>query len=271
MTSNRKAESNRRNSQRSTGPRTAAGKATAALNSFKHGLAALECRRPAPSAEVAEFALALCGDDRHPAVFAQALKVAESHMMQRAVRGAKVAAVERLRDRHIAPFVRKDPLLDEAKAHRAECQHAELEIKARLPELFRKYRAEMVAEMGPKGLASANTYQEIMKRPTLNGAFSESDAAWMIVEVLLDDEKPLDNEILERARKEIETRQRDEHEALKAAAPDLVHLDRYECRAWSRQKRAIQEFMMIKAEVSSPQRIPAVEKGTVCEMQVLAG
>jgi hypothetical protein len=269
MPSNRKAESNRRNSRRSTGPRTAAGKATAALNSFKHGLAALECHRPAPSAELAEFALALCGDDRHPAVFAQALKVAESHMMLGAVLGAKVAAVERLRDRHVTPFVRKDPLLDEAKAHRTECQQAELAIKARLPELFRKYKAEMLAAMGPKGLASANTYQAIMRRLTLNGAFTESDAVWMIVEVLLDEEKSLDNETLERARKAIEARQRDEHDALKAAAPDLVRLDRYECRAWSRQKRAIEEFMMIKAQARSAKRIPAGEQGAVCERQVL--
>jgi len=43
-------------------------------------------------------------------------------------------------------------------------------------------------------------------------------------------------------KKEIEACQRYEHDALKAAAPDLVRLDRYECRAWSRQKRATQEF-----------------------------
>jgi hypothetical protein len=127
----------------------------------------------------------------------------------------------------------------------------------------------MVAAMGPKGLASANTYHQIMRRLTLNGAFTESDAVWIIVEVLLDEEKPLDNEILEHARKAIEARRRDEHEALKAATPDLVRLDRYECRAWSRQKRAIQEFMMIKAR--SAQRMPAAEKGAVCETQALAG
>src|ERR1700721_823835 len=64
-------------------------------------------------------------------------------------------------------------------------------------------------------------------RPRLaseNGAFSESDAVGMIVEVLLDEEKSLDNEILERARKEIEARQRDEHDAFRAAALDLVRL-----------------------------------------------
>ena len=105
----------------------------------------------------------------------------------------------------------------------------------------------------------------------LGRALWESDAVWMIVEVLLDEEKSLDSEILERARKAIEARQRDEHEALKAAAPDLVRLDRYECRAWSRQKRAIQDFMMIKAKARSAPRIPAADEGAVCETQVLAG
>jgi hypothetical protein len=72
-------------------------------------------------------------------------------------------------------------------------------------------------------------------------------------------------------RKEFEARQRDEHDAFRTAAPDLVRLDRYECRAWSRQKRAIQEFMMIKAKVTGVQGMPAAEKGAVCETQALAG
>ena len=91
----------------------------------------------------------------------------------------------------------------------------------------------------------------------------------MIVEVLLDEEKSLENEILERARKEIEARQRDEHDAFRAATLDLVRFDRYECRAWSRQKRAIQEFMRIKAEVSNVEGIPAA--GAVCETQLPGG
>jgi hypothetical protein len=44
----------------------------------------------------------------------------------------------------------------------------------------------------------------------------------------------------------IEQRQRDEHEALKEAIPDLIRLERYERRAWSRQRRAIREFLNIK-------------------------
>jgi hypothetical protein len=39
--------------------------------------------------------------------------------------------------------------------------------------------------------------------------------------------------------------ERDEYEALEEAAPDLIRLDRYERRAWSRQKRAIRDFMNI--------------------------
>jgi hypothetical protein len=39
---------------------------------------------------------------------------------------------------------------------------------------------------------------------------------------------------------------RDEGTALEEAARDLIRLDRYERRGWSRQKRAILEFMNIK-------------------------
>jgi hypothetical protein len=40
--------------------------------------------------------------------------------------------------------------------------------------------------------------------------------------------------------------ERDEFAALEEAAPDLIRLDRYERRAWSRQKRAIRDFMNMK-------------------------
>ena len=41
---------------------------------------------------------------------------------------------------------------------------------------------------------------------------------------------------------------RDDYEALEAAVRDLVRLDRYERRAWSRQKRAILQLANIKLE-----------------------
>ena len=268
MTSNRKIESNRHNSRKSCGPRTAAGKTSASRNALQHGLAALTHRQPAPSAEVEEFARALCGDNQDPILLAQAVKVAESKMELCAVRAQKVAVIERLRDRHAASFANKDPTQKELEARILESRQAEAAIAVRLPELVAKYRDKIEEALGHHLPASATSYVEIMTWFARHN-FPEEDAVWVIFDAMSDEPRPIDNEVLDWARREIEACRRDEHEALKAAAPDLVRLDRYEHRAWSRQKRAIAEFMMIKAR--SAQRISAAEDGAVCGTQVLAG
>ena len=268
MTSNRKIEANRRNSRKSCGPRTAAGKATASRNALRHGLAALTHRQPAPSAEIEEFARALCSDDHDPMLFAQAVKVAQSKMELRAVRAQKVAVIERLRDRYAAPFAsREDPTNKQLKARILASRQAEATIKVRLPELVAKYKNKIEDALGHSLLASADSYVGIMRWFARHG-FPEEDAIWVIFDAMSDEPAPIDNQVLDRARKEIEASQRDEHEAFKAAAPDLVSLDRYECRACSRQKRAIEEFMMVKAKTA--RRIPAAEKGAVSETRVPA-
>jgi hypothetical protein len=268
MTSNRKIEANRRNSRKSCGPRTAAGKATASRNALRHGLAALTHRQPAPSAEVEEFARALCGDIHDPSLFAQAVKVAQSKMELRAIRRQKIAAIERLRERHAAPFGSGDPTNKQLRTRISESRQAEATIKVRLPELVAKYKSNIEEALGHHLPASAASYVGIVRWFARRG-FPEQDAVWIILEAMSGEPAQIDSELLDWARKEVEACQRDEHEALKAATPDLVRLDRYECRAWSRQKRAIQEFMMIKAR--SAQRIPAAQDGAVCARQVLAG
>jgi hypothetical protein len=269
MTSNRKIEANRRNSRKSCGPRTAAGKATASRNALRHGLAALTHRQPAPSAEVEEFARALCGDDRDPILFTQAVRVAQSKMELRAIRAQKVAVIERLRDRYAAPFAgREDPTNKQLKARILASRQAERTIKFRLPELVAKYKNKIEEALGRHLPALADSYVGIMRWFARHG-FPEEDAIWVIFDAMSDEYAPIDNEVLDRAPNKIEACQRDEHEALKAAAPDLARLDRYECRACSRQKRAVEEFMMIK--VKSVRRIPAAEKDAVCETQVPAG
>ena len=81
MTSNRKIAANRRNSRKSCGPRTAAGKSDASRSALRDGLVeVITHRQPLPSIEIEEFARALCGDDADPATFAQAVKVAENEM-----------------------------------------------------------------------------------------------------------------------------------------------------------------------------------------------
>jgi len=62
MTSEAKIAANRRNAQRSTGPRTASGKSRVRRNALKHGLAALVVRDPAVTAEVEQLAAAIGTD-----------------------------------------------------------------------------------------------------------------------------------------------------------------------------------------------------------------
>jgi hypothetical protein len=251
MTSLRRIEANRSNSRKSCGPSTAAGKSVASRNSLKHGLAALTHRQAAPSAEVEQFARALCGDDNSPALFAQALKIAEHRLMLRAIRAQQVAVVERLRERTAVPLAKGDNALAVAKVRVSETRRAEREIKARVPALIAKYRDKIALVMERNVPAYANSYGAIMMWLTYRGLIPELDALSAVFEELLDEPKPIDEQMLELFRKEIAASERDEHEALRAAVPDLVRLDRYERRAWSRQKRAIRDFMQVKAGGSS--------------------
>jgi len=57
----------------------------------------------------------------------------------------------------------------------------------------------------------------------------------------------IDSKTVELAGTRSEGEGGDENESLKAAAPNLTTLERYERRAWSRLKRAIREFMTTKA------------------------
>ena len=67
MSSDHKAAANKRNSGRSCGPRTAAGKATASRNALKHGLSAVVNRQPVSSAEIERLAEAFCGTSENRA------------------------------------------------------------------------------------------------------------------------------------------------------------------------------------------------------------
>ena len=89
---------------------------------------------------------------------------------------------------------------------------------------------------------------------------SEADILPCILDELVSETKPVDKQILELAPRQIEAGQRDEHEAFQAAIRDLVRLDRYESRAWSQQKRAIREFIRIKATGRDIHPTSAVEE-----------
>jgi hypothetical protein len=96
MTSEKKIAANRANARKSTGPRTAPGKARAGQNAFRHGLASAAPRGPAMSASIERIAQKICGDGATQEQYDQALIIAESEAMLQKVRAAKAAAFERM-------------------------------------------------------------------------------------------------------------------------------------------------------------------------------
>ena len=95
MTSEAKIAANRRNAQRSTGPRTMTGKMRVRRNALRHGLAAAVVRDAGVTAEVQRIAAGICsGAD--PLEREQALVVAEAQVALRKIRRTRAQIVEQL-------------------------------------------------------------------------------------------------------------------------------------------------------------------------------
>jgi hypothetical protein len=225
MTSQRKITANRHNSRNSCGPRTAAGKAKASCNAQRHGLAAITHRLPVPSGEIEQLARAICGDDKDPALFAQAISIAENELALRAVRERQVECVERLRETTAEPFAVGDNGIKLSKAIFRRAMLAREQILLLVPSFLEKYKDQTPANKSPP---------------------SPFDIVPLELKVLVQSPETIEEEkrALELARKQI--KERDEFEAFEQAAIDLIRLDRYERRAWSRQKCAIRALMNLK-------------------------
>jgi hypothetical protein len=232
MSSARKIAANRRNSCKSCGPRTAAGKAIASRNALRHGLSATINRRPAPSGAIERLALAICGQDADEALLEQARIIAANEFTFRAINAQKIAMVERLRDHTAIALAKGDNSLELAKARFMQAWLAHREIEALIPKIREKYKDQI-------------------RRPakSTNGLELETGMIPINIKALLSEE-PVSVEAkhhaVDVARKLINAQERDEYEALEEGVADLVRVDRYERRAWSRQKRAIRSFMNLR-------------------------
>jgi hypothetical protein len=80
MTSERKLRANRENAKRSTGPRTAAGKARAARNARRHGLSVPITSDQQLTAEANDLARRIAGDRSSPHVVKSSRPVAEAEL-----------------------------------------------------------------------------------------------------------------------------------------------------------------------------------------------
>jgi hypothetical protein len=197
MTSERQIAANRRNSRKSSGPRTAAGKANASRNALRHGLAAIPHIRPDLSPEIERFAKALCGDDNDPLLFEQALVIAGNDLALRSIRAQRIVVIERLRDVKPIAFAKGDNSLALGKA---------MYLRMKSPEF--------------------DEYDSLRERSAKPWTEPNVEHTWTV-----------DIEAANKLLKE-----RDEYEAMEEGARDLIRLERYYRRTWSRQKQAIRKL-----------------------------
>ena len=93
MSSSRKIATNRRNARRSTGPRSAAGKACSSRNALRHGLAISLASLPEKTLEIEQLARTVAGEDAKPARLHYARIAAEAELELLRVRAARVALI----------------------------------------------------------------------------------------------------------------------------------------------------------------------------------
>jgi hypothetical protein len=209
MSSEKKTAANRRNGRKGRGPTTAAGKAQSSRNALRHGLAAISRSHPNHRGEIEDIARRIDPDGSNPLKFEQAIIIAENELILRAVRAQRVGVIDRMRDVLVRPLAERDrKALRLGKARIREAQEA----FDKLVEIY-----PLTATEGVNGVEF-----EIAK-----ALVDEGDA----------------NEVPIARPGYMSTEERDEVDALREAMPDLARLRRYERRAWSRRRTALQRFI----------------------------
>jgi hypothetical protein len=97
MSSERKIESNRINAKKSTGPKTTRGKSRASGNAWQHGWAVIKRSDPSLLADVERMATGICPQDASPALYEQAIIIAECQIFLIKLRAACAALGEEKR------------------------------------------------------------------------------------------------------------------------------------------------------------------------------
>jgi hypothetical protein len=214
----RKIAANRRNSRKSTGPKTRAGKARSAINAFKHGFALANLPEAACS-EVKKFADQIYPAD-DPLIVEQATIIAETEITLRALQQQRLVLIERLRDPQVIALAKRDNSLAVAKARSQQADSA-WDVLDKLKQRF--------------DIPDDDDLDAILKLP--------------------EDFDP--DELLRRQPAQPGWRpqhvvDRDENDTLAEALGDLIRLDRYERRTLSRRRHAMELFFKLHASASTP-------------------
>jgi hypothetical protein len=205
MTSEKRRAANRANGRKSRGPKTPRGKESSCRNAIKHGLSTVSSRNPSFFARIEQTAKAICGDDQNPALFAEAIVIAENDLLLRLINTEKAAIIDRFRN----------PYATSVGKRTADIAMAKILIRQR------DLAYDEFSQLHPK-LVSQGVYIFTFLGPRK-----------------VKPEEPV--------YKYEPLKDRDEYEAIQVALPDLSRLLRYERRAWSRRKKAVQMFAAIKA------------------------
>ena len=95
MTSDRQQNANRRNAQRSTGPRTVSGKSRSRRNARRHGLTSARTQDLDEETQLAQLAAAIAGEDPSGARYRYAQVIAETFLDALRVRRVRRLLIER--------------------------------------------------------------------------------------------------------------------------------------------------------------------------------
>ena len=201
----------------STEPRSKSGKIRASFNALRHGFAATHPRRRPPAGVVDRVAKAICGDDNDAELFTAARAIAETAFILDAIRQQKIIVIERLKEATAIALRKGDNSFDLGKARFMTAWLAYREIQIFIPQVMKKHNLPMP----PMEVA---------------GEIVPIELKVLLAEEELSEEE--EERLLVISRREIRRQQRTEYEALEEAVPDLIRLERYERRAWSRHKRA---------------------------------
>ena len=206
MKANSKIRANRTNAQKSTGPRTGAGKLRSSRNVIRHGLAS---QQESASKEIAAIAEDLCRDDPFPYREHHALAIAEAQVSLERVRKARVATIERLRRFKEPPVGLVNTALSLIAAG---------DVKAIIA-LLRRIKA---------------VNKELLKR--MKAGERTLPKHGIVAEYFLE----FCNLKVDRPPNSLPTRS--EIECVLRTLPELIRLERYERRALGRKRRAIRAF-----------------------------
>jgi hypothetical protein len=232
MISEKKIAANRLNAKKSTGPRTSRGKSRTSRNAWRHGWAVAKTGRSPVSANAERMAKAICGHHASPALYEQAVIIAECETVLLSLRAARVALVKRnsiigrdLQRPNQWSCFSSDELTPALEALAGGELRPAIRLLRRQTRALRALMARVARAKGNMGVNESD-------RGDREGS-SPQPATCPYSSIGRSDE---DQGAMQLGA---------EVDAFRHALPELVSLERYERRALSRRTRAIRMFNAI--------------------------